>query len=231
MASLRDFLFYAELGIEIYCGDCREVLQLLPTRADTIVTDPVWPNTGVDFDGIEAWSMFADAARLFPARADRLIVHLGCDSDPRFVASVPPSYRFFRVCWLEYACPTRKGRVLYTGDVAYVFGPPPASRPGRRVLPGRVISGKLDVQRDRVSPHKEWGKANRSGHPAPRRYQHVLWLVSRFADGLVIDPFAGSGTTLQAAKHCNLPAIGIEIEPKYCEIAVKRLRQEVLPLG
>ncbi len=220
--------YYQEDGITIYHGDCRDVLPGL-AAVDSIITDPVWPNASQVLVGSDRpYELFAEVAALFPGRCARAAIQLGCDSDPRILTGVPSELPYFRTCWLEYACPTRKGRVLYTGDIAYIFGVPPASRPGRRVLSGRYVSTKADAHRTKVMKHKEWGKPTMTSHPTPRRYQHVHWLVSKFADGPVLDPFCGSGTTLLAAKNCGYEAIGIEIEERWCEQAAQRLTQRVL---
>jgi site-specific DNA-methyltransferase (adenine-specific) len=64
--------------------------------------------------------------------------------------------------------------------------------------------------------------------PLPLMARLILWLSAQ--GETVYDPFAGSGTTLLAAKNLGRKAIGIEIEERYCEIAAKRLAQGVLGL-
>lgn len=69
-----------------------------------------------------------------------------------------------------------------------------------------------------------------NGHPTPKPLALMTAILTALDRDSILDPFCGSGTTLRAAKDMGLAGIGIEIEPKYCDIAVKRLRQEVLPL-
>lgn len=72
----------------------------------------------------------------------------------------------------------------------------------------------------------------RAVHPTEKPVGIIVRLLecSLRPGGVALDPFAGSGSTLVAAKLRGARAIGIEIEERYCEVAVKRLAQEVLPL-
>lgn len=67
-------------------------------------------------------------------------------------------------------------------------------------------------------------------HPAPFPLKLPLTAIETAGADLVLDPFSGSGTTLVAAKQLGRRAIGVEISREYCDIAVDRLRQDVLPL-
>jgi DNA modification methylase len=66
-------------------------------------------------------------------------------------------------------------------------------------------------------------------HPTQKPVELMRWCLSLAPDSLtIVDPFMGSGTTLRAAKDLGRKAVGIEIEEQYCEIAAKRMSQEVL---
>jgi len=81
----------------------------------------------------------------------------------------------------------------------------------------------------RIVPQRD-GNAPETEHPAIFPPELPAKLIAAFSDPghLVIDPYMGSGTTLFCAKELRRRATGIEREEKYCEIAAKRLAQEVL---
>ena len=206
--------YYQDEWWTIYCGDARDILPELES-VDTIITDPVWPNNDGKLEGHDRpLELFTEAAKYFPGLCKRVVVQIGCDSDPRFLLAIPESMPFLRTCWLEYVRPGYKGRLLFNGDVAYAFGDWPPSKPGARVIPGRYMP--VDIEK------------YLSGHPCPRKLSHVKWLVNWFAAGPVLDPFMGSGTTLRAARECGYRSIGIEIKEEYCKLTVDRIRQQGL---
>ena len=70
-------------------------------------------------------------------------------------------------------------------------------------------------------------------HPSPKpvRLMERLLTVVSDVDGVILDPFMGSGSTLRAAKDCGRKSIGIEFEERYCELAANRMAQGVLPFA
>jgi len=68
-------------------------------------------------------------------------------------------------------------------------------------------------------------------HPTEKPVELMTTLLQKCPLGVVVDPFMGSGSTLRAAKDLGCRSIGIEFEERYCEIAAKRLAQEVFDFG
>jgi site-specific DNA-methyltransferase (adenine-specific) len=209
--------YYEQDSVTIYHGDCRDVLPGL--RCDAVITDPVWPNTSVPLVGCsDPEGLMVGMWEAFDVLPRRAAVHLGCDSDPRFLETTPDEMPFFRTVSLEIVRVGYKGRLLMTGDFAFLFGRPPMSRRGAHVIPGKCVDAD--------------SKGKQSDHPCPRKLKHVEWLVNWWTEPIdyVIDPFMGSGTTLVAAKRLGRLVTGIEIEERFCEMAAKRLQQGTLPL-
>lgn len=193
----------------LYLGDARE----MEIAGDSLITDPVWPNVNKDLQGKDdPFGLLA--AVLECADVERLVIHLGCLSDPRFLGAVPKRFPFFRTCWLEYVVPHYVGRAMQGSELAYTFGPPIAFQAGRQLVPGR-------------SPKAQPGTTSRE-HPCARSTTFCDWLVFWFSeDGdTVIDPFMGSGTTGVSCVNIGRNFIGIEIEEKFFDVACRRIEAQ-----
>lgn len=86
---------------------------------------------------------------------------------------------------------------------------------------------KLEVKREgSVVPFcRPHGDETKYGHPTPKPVGLLMELIRRCPDGVVVDPFAGSGATLMACRKLGRRCIGVELEERYCEGAVKRLTE------
>jgi site-specific DNA-methyltransferase (adenine-specific) len=205
--------YYEHAGITIFCADCRDILPSL--KADVVVTDPPYGigwKPRVNHQDQTWHDVAVDLSPLLSIGTGRLFW-----GGNYYANRLPPSDSW--LTWVKR--PTGYDfsgdrRSYATTELAWTdFGC--GCRFMVHVWDGGMRSGAPD---------------NRSFcHPAQKPLEVMRWCIGFAPQGTILDPFMGSGTTLVAAKQLGRKAIGIEIEERYCEIAVKRLAQEVLPLS
>jgi site-specific DNA-methyltransferase (adenine-specific) len=205
--------FYQDEQATIYHGDCRDILPGLP-KVDLVLTDPPYGigfNYGGYDDSPESWFVLMD--RVVPQmRNVGAFVVMPCCKIARLAWWYVHHTPDWIICWY-------KGSPGHCAQIGFNDWEP------------LLTWGKPPIQMHDYFQSKCGFDDN--GHPCPKPIQWAEWLVKRGCadEGTVIDPFMGSGTTLLAAKNLGRKAIGIEIEERYCEIAVHRLRQGVMDLG
>lgn len=214
--------YYKDDFVTIYNADCRKILPLLEP-VDLVLTDPPY--------GVEL------GKKANNQRFDRQ-AYTQVEDTPDFVSQI--------VIPTIEICRQKSQRVIVTPGVKNMFSYPLPTHVGSFYYP--AASGCNSWGFSCWQPILYYGKdpyggkgskpdsfmsteaADKNGHPCPKPLGQWKMLLKRCSlpGETVLDPFMGSGTTLRAAKDLQLRAIGIEIEEKYCAIAVQRLRQESL---
>jgi len=207
--------YYDHAGITIYHGDCREVLPGL--GAAVMITDPPY---GYGFaSGRQSTHRGEEIANDHDtsARDDALAV---CGGLPWAVFG---SWRVQPPVGTKTALVYDKGPASGMGDLSIPW------KCSWEIIwiGGEGWSGRRDEGVLRGHSVVTWETKGRH-HVNEKPVSLVCALLKKAPDGLVLDPFMGSGTTLRAAKDLGRHAVGVEIEERYCEIAAKRLAQEVL---
>ena len=190
----------------LYLGDCLEILPTLP-KVDAVITDPQY-GVGVDYNNgttdNEDHVLNVSIPAICMANAERKALTVGIKN-----------------MWI-WPRPDHIGSFYYPAGAGcnswgftcwqpiFYYGKDPYGGKGSR--PDSFESVEA---------------TEKNGHPCPKPIRQMIWMVNRatLPDETVLDPFMGSGTTGVACMNLGRKFIGIEIEPKYFDIACERIDQ------
>lgn len=191
--------YYQRDGITIHHGDCLEVLPILPSESvDFVLTDPPYL---VGYRG----------------RWDGAKTQIAGDDDPSWLRpAFTEIWRLMKpVSHLAFV--KRQwglGRFTWSGyETAFL------QSKGHLPKPEVAISDVFDWHRDKTALH-----------PNQKPVASMAAILHAYCppNGIVLNPFMGSGSTLRAAKNLDLQAIGVEIDEDYCKKAAARMAQGIL---
>jgi site-specific DNA-methyltransferase (adenine-specific) len=240
--------YYQDSAVTIYHGDCFDLLHEL-SGIGAVITDPPYSSGGAfrgdraagtvekyvqtgtkayrpEFGGDNrdqrsflVWcSMWLNAARIATKPGSPLVSFIDWRQLPVLTDAVQAGGWTWRNLgtWWKPGCRMQSGRFSSSAEyVVYATNGPAESGSGS---PQNVFS---------CAPVAGTEKE----HIAQKPESVMSWVMQVVPPGsVVLDPFCGSGSTLRAAKNLELKSIGIDADERYCEIAARRMQQEVLPL-
>lgn len=236
---------YADETVTLYHGDMREILPALNLTADVVVADPPYSETSLTWDRWpDGWPTIVCAAtrqlwcfgsmRMFLDRRDefdgwKLAQDLVWEKNAgtnftadRFRRVHEHALHWYRGGWGDlYRLPQREPRTgPYVAPVVDPSSHPPHT--GKIVAHGWTDDGTRLVKSVIHTPN-----VRHSGFPTvkPAPLLRLLLAYSCPPGGLILDPFAGSGSTLAVARELGMRAVGIEADERYCDTIARRLSQ------
>lgn len=240
--------YYADESVTLYLGDCRDVLPTLTTSGeiDCAVTDPPYGETSLSWDrwpsgwpGLVAavtsslWCfgsmrMFLEQRDEF--RAWRFAQDVVWEKPNGSMFAVDRFKRVHEVATHWYRGPWAQvmhdvPREAYYGPAKHV----PQRKEGKQRHTGVIGDSAYTDDGTRMlrSVLRVRNMHHRAQHPTekPTGILDPLIAYSCPPGGTVLDPFAGSGSTLDAARCSGRRAVGIEKSEAYCEVIASRLSQ------
>lgn len=201
--------YYSDNLVTIYHGDAAELLWEI--EADVVVTDPPYGAGKAAWDDrlplelLELAAFRSQAMAVMPG-----VANLGVMPD----RLGPQRYRWSLSAYLTNGM--TRGAIGFGNWIACLLYARPDVSLFRQDQDARTFAV---------------GTEPKPNHPSPKPLRVVTWIIERMPDGVILDPFLGSGTTLMAAKVLGRKAIGIEIDEAHCAEAASRCSQEVLGLA
>jgi hypothetical protein len=226
--------YYADDTVTLYLGDAAELIRqvLSVGAAHTVLTDPpffmpaqqyagrseAWQRTWADTSILSTWwGIVVDALTSRVREEGHLMAF--CDH-----ASYAVFYPAVYTRWPNVTCLTwDKGRPgmgsAWRASTEFIIAARGRSAHWSGGAAGTLLRFPSTHSSERYHPVDK---------PVP--LLRALLSPTTPPGGLVLDPFAGGGSTLLAARDLGMRAVGIEAEERYCEAIVKRLQQDVLPI-
>lgn len=223
-------VYYSDDLTTLYHGDARE---LMPALDGTVVSDPPF-NIGFKYRTYRDRLPEAEYRELLSGtlRSPSVVIHYpeGMFGVAAAIGQAPDKV----VAWVYHSNTPRQWRSIAwfgcspdLGAVRQPYKNPTDKRVAKLIAEGSEGAPLYDWWQDDIVKNVS---AEKGAHPCQMPLDLMRRIVAVTPAATVIDPFAGSGTTLVAAKSLGRRSIGIEMDEAYCEQAARRLSQDVLGL-